>query len=59
MPKLLRGAGVAGIAVAGYRLWQRLPRSRQKQLLAQLRKHGPKVAKTAFKVARARKGRQV
>ena len=57
MPKLLRRAGVAGIAVAGYRLWQRLPKARQKQVLTQLRKHGPKVAKTAFKVARARKAR--
>jgi hypothetical protein len=55
MPKLLRSAGVAGIAVAGYRLWQRLPKSRQKQVLVQLRKNGPKIAKTAFKLARARK----
>jgi hypothetical protein len=58
MPRLIRNAGVAGLAVAGYRLWQRLPKSRQKQVLAQLRKNGPKIAKTAFKLARARKGRR-
>ncbi len=55
MPRIIRSAGVAGLTLAGYKLWQRLPRAQQKKLLAQLRKNGPKLAKMAFKLARSRR----
>jgi hypothetical protein len=54
MPRIIRSAGVAGLTLAGYKLWQRLPKSQQKLVLAQVKKNGPKVAKMAFKLARAR-----
>jgi hypothetical protein len=49
--------GIAGIAVAGYRLWQRLPEGQQQRVIAELRRNGPRIARTAMRVARARKGK--
>ena len=54
MPRLLRAAGAVGVAVGAWKLWKRLPAARQKQVLAQARKHGPAAAKTALRLARRR-----
>jgi hypothetical protein len=52
MPKLRRRAGAIGLALSAYDLWQKLPPERRKKILAEVRKHGPKVAKEAVTVTR-------
>ena len=54
MVRLLRAAGAAGLAYGAWKVWQRLPKSRQTQLIEQARTHGPTVAKSAAKIAGSR-----
>jgi hypothetical protein len=42
---LARRAGPLGFALTAFELWQRIPPKQRKQLIAQARKHGPRVAK--------------
>jgi hypothetical protein len=53
MPKLTRRAGAFGLALSAYDVWKRLPPERRKQILKQVRKHGPTVMREAATVARA------
>jgi hypothetical protein len=53
MPKLSRRAGPFGLALSAYDVWKKLPPERRNKIVAQVRKHGPKVAKEAASVARA------
>ena len=53
MPKLPRRAGPLGLALSAYDVWKRLPPERRKKIVAQVRKHGPKVVKEAATAARA------
>jgi hypothetical protein len=53
MPKLPRRAGPFGLALTAYDVWKKLPPERRKKIVAQVRKHGPKVVKEAATVARA------
>ena len=53
MPKLPRKAGPMGLALTAYDVWKKLPKERRQQLLEQVRKQGPRAAKTAATVARA------
>ena len=54
MPRLLRSAGAIGLAAVAYRGWQRLSAEQRRQLVAQARRHGPKLAKAGARIARAR-----
>ena len=59
MPKLGRtlgrGPNAWGAALTAWELWRRIPPQHRKRLLAQARKHGPRIAKQA--VAASRKKR--
>jgi hypothetical protein len=43
------------LTVAAWDIWRRLPPAQRRQLLKLARKHGPKVAAKAVKVARQRR----
>lgn len=49
---LSRRAGPVGIVLTAYDLWRRLPPKQRKQLVAQARKHGPRIATAAYDRAR-------
>jgi hypothetical protein len=53
MPKLGsvlgRRVGPWGTALALWELWKRIPPKHRKRMLAQARKHGPRIAKQAYK----------
>ena len=53
MPKLPRRAGPIGLVLTAYDVWKKLPEKRRKQIVEQVRKNGPRVAKEAATVARA------
>jgi hypothetical protein len=58
MPRLGRlgpRVGPLGVALTAWDLWRRIPPSQRKRLLAQARKHGPKLVKTAYNVRKARR----
>ena len=59
MPKLGRtlgrGPNAWGAALTAWELWRRIPPQHRKRLLAEARKHGPRIAKQA--VAASRKKR--
>jgi hypothetical protein len=42
-----------GLALSAYDVWKKLPPERRDKIVAQVRKHGPKVVKEAASVARA------
>ena len=56
MPKLGRSLGrrpnALGAALTAWEIWRRIPPQHRKRLLAQARKHGPRIAK---QVAASRK----
>jgi hypothetical protein len=43
-----------GLAWSAYRLWRRIPPAQRRKLIAQGRKHGPRIAKQAVATARKR-----
>ncbi len=49
-----RRIGPLGLALTAYDIWRRLPESQRRRLLAQGRKHGPRIAAEA-----ARRGTQL
>ena len=53
MPRLSRRAGPLGLALSAYDVWKKLPPERRNKIVADVRKHGPKVVKEAASVARA------
>jgi hypothetical protein len=52
MAKLGRRTGAWGMVVAIWQLWKRIPPKHRKRLLQQARKHGPKLAKRAYRARR-------
>jgi hypothetical protein len=51
MPKLKPRPGSLGLALTAYDIWRRLPKERRRQILEQVRKHGPGVARAARQAA--------
>jgi hypothetical protein len=49
-----RRAGPWGAALAVWEIWKRIPPKHRKRLLQQARKHGPRLAKRAYKSRRQR-----
>ena len=47
-----RRVGPWGAAIALWEIWKRIPPKHRKRLLQQARKHGPRLAKQAFKARR-------
>jgi hypothetical protein len=47
-----RRAGLWGTAIALWKLWKRIPPRHRKRLLKQARKHGPRLARQAYKARR-------
>jgi hypothetical protein len=52
-----RRMGPVGLALTAYDIWRRIPPKHRKRLLAEARKHGPRVARAARDRRRARRGR--
>ncbi len=50
--KLTRRAGPIGVALTLFDLWRRLPPKQRKLVAAQVRKHGPTIAKRAVQARR-------
>jgi hypothetical protein len=57
VPPLIPRAGLFGIALTAYRLWQRVPEAQRRQALAAARKHGPRLATQAREAAQRRRHR--
>ena len=59
MPKLGRtlgrGPNAWGAALTAWELWRRIPPQHRKRLLAEARKHGPRLAKQAIEARRKRR----
>jgi hypothetical protein len=59
MPKLGRSLGSRpnawGAALTAWELWRRIPPQHRRRLLAQARKHGPRIAKQAVAASRKRR----
>jgi hypothetical protein len=49
---LARRLGWWGIALTAWDLWRRIPKRQRKQMLAQLRRHAPTVARSLTRGAR-------
>jgi hypothetical protein len=55
--KLTRRLGPVGAALTLYDIWRRLPPRQRRWVVAQARKHGPRLAKQAIKTQRTRRRR--
>ena len=55
MPRLIPRAGVFGLALTAWKLWQRGPERQRRQAYAAARKHGPRLAMQARDAAQRRK----
>ena len=59
MPKLGRSLGrrpnALGAALTAWEIWRRIPPQHRRRLLAQARKHGPRIAKQAVEASRKRR----
>jgi len=53
--KVTRRLGPVGAALTAWDLWRRLPPKQRRWVLAQARKHGPRLAKQALAAQRARR----
>jgi len=53
MPRVPRGAGPIGLAISAYDVWRRLSPRQKKLVIAQVKRHGPKLAGQALRSARA------
>ncbi len=53
MPRVPRGAGPIGLAISAYDVWRRLSPGQRKLVVAQVKRHGPKIAAQALRSARA------
>jgi len=54
MAKLGKTTGPAALAVAAFKLWQRLPAKQRRWALTQARTHGPRLARQALAKRRKR-----
>jgi hypothetical protein len=61
MPRLRRTfgrrIGVWGLALTAWDVWKRIPPAHRKRLVAQARKHGPRLAREALRARRRARGR--
>jgi len=58
LPKIVRRrVGPLGTAFLLWDVWKRIPPKQRRKLLAQARKHGPRLAKQAYKARRRAKGK--
>ena len=60
MPKLGSSLGrrpnaAVGAALTAWEIWRRIPPQHRKRLLAQARKHGPRIAKQAVAASRSKR----
>jgi hypothetical protein len=55
VPRLVPRAGLFGIALTAWKLWQRVPEAQRRQAYAAARKHGPRLAMQAREAAQRRK----
>ena len=55
MARLVPRAGVFGLALTAWKLWQRVPERQRRQAYAAARKHGPRLAMQARDAAQRRK----
>ena len=53
MPKPLRPVGTIGAALTAWEMWRKIPPAQRKILLAQMKQHGPTVAKKAYVLGRS------
>jgi hypothetical protein len=53
-----RRMGPVGLALTAYDIWRRIPPRHRKRLLAEARKHGPRLARAAAKNSRRRARRR-
>ena len=53
MPKGIRPVGTIGVALTAWEMWRKIPPKQRKILLAQMREHGPTVAKRAYVLGRS------
>ena len=44
---ITRKMGPVGIALTAFDIWRRIPKQQRRQIIAQARKHGPRLAKAA------------
>ena len=51
MPRLVPRAGLFGLALTAWKLWQRVPERQRRQAYAAARKHGPRLATQAREAA--------
>jgi len=50
-----RRMGPVGIVLTAFDIWRRIPPRHRRRIMAQARKHGPKLAKAAIKHRRRRR----
>jgi hypothetical protein len=50
-----RKMGPVGVALAAYDIWRRIPPRHRRRLVAEARKHGPRLAKAAVERRRRRR----
>jgi len=59
MPRLTslftRKMGPVGLALTAYDIWRRIPPKHRRRLMAEARRHGPRLAKAAVERRRRRK----
>jgi hypothetical protein len=53
MAKGIRPVGTIGVALTAWEMWRKIPPKQRKILLAQVREHGPTVAKKAYVLGRS------
>ena len=57
MARYLKGRmGAVGLALTAYDIWRRIPPHHRQRLLAEARRHGPRLARAAYD-SRRRRGR--
>jgi hypothetical protein len=60
MPRMTRlfgrKIGPIGLALTAYDIWRRIPPKHRRRLIAEARRHGPRLAKAAAERRRRRKG---
>ena len=50
-----RKIGPLGVALTAFDIWRRIPKQQRRQIIAQARKHGPRLAKAAVERQRRRR----
>jgi hypothetical protein len=50
--------GPVGVALTAFDIWRRIPKKQRRQIIAQARKHGPRLARAALERDRQRRNRR-